>query len=110
MFSNVAVAGWLFDIKLAHGGGPYTVMQANTVIGDEAAPFAETHGASLRAIFDLADGDATQVMISTGQSGNRLSPHYGDLAEPWRDGRYIALPLSEAGARAIAVHRLVLTP
>ena len=110
VFSNVAVAGWLFDIKLAHGGGPYTVMQANTVIGDEAAPFAETHGASLRAIFDLADGDATQVMISTGQSGNRLSPHYGDLAEPWRDGRYIALPLSEAGARAIAVHRLVLTP
>jgi penicillin amidase len=28
-------------------------------------------------------------MIATGQSGNPLSPFYGNLAEPWRDGKYL---------------------
>ncbi len=110
ILSDVPVIGGLFDIKLAHGGGPYTVMQANTHIRDNDAPFAEVHGASLRVIVDLADLDSTEVMISTGQSGNVLSPHYRDLAPLWGAGDYISLPMSAEGVDAVAAYRLTLVP
>ncbi|MDP6351829.1 MAG: penicillin acylase family protein [Alphaproteobacteria bacterium] len=109
-FSAIPVIGPLFDLKIGHGGGPYTVMQANTTIADEAAPFAEVHGAALRVIFDLGDDDSGQVMIHTGQSGNRLSPHYDDLARRWADGVYVAMPMTGAAIERITVHRLRLEP
>ena len=39
-------------------------------------------------IVDLARPDAARFMIAPGQSGNPLSPHWGDLLRPWRDVRY----------------------
>jgi len=53
--------------------------------------FQHTHGASLRAIYDLADLDRSEFMIAPGQSGNPLSRHWGDLAQDWADGRHFAI-------------------
>ena len=92
------------------GGGPYTVMQANTRIDNEAAPFAETHGAGLRLIFDLSGVDGTQAIVHTGQSGHPLSPHYSDLADPWASGAYLTVPMSPEAIAAAAPHVLRLTP
>ena len=110
MLSSLPVVGPLFTIEREHGGGPYTVMQANTRIGDAAAPFSETHGASLRTIFDLADPDGSQAMVNTGQSGHVLSPHYDDLADLWARGDYLTVPMSRDAVEDIAAHRLILTP
>lgn len=109
-FTNIPVLGYLFDIDLPHGGGPYTVMQANTQISNHADPFGEIHGASLRVIFDLAEPDRNLVMITTGQSGNRFSQWYDDLSTPWANGNYIELPLSADGVARVSKHILRLEP
>ena len=109
-FSGIPVLGKLFDITHPHDGGPYTVMQANTTLRNEKVPFEENHGAALRAIFDLSDLDNTHLMISTGQSGNRLSKHYSSLSGLWRKGKYIKLPMSLEGVRDATHERLTLLP
>ncbi|MCS7057499.1 MAG: penicillin acylase family protein [Meiothermus sp.] len=53
--------------------------------------FLHTSGASLRTLFDLADLDNSRVVYPMGQSSDPFSPHYDDLLELWRDGRYIPL-------------------
>lgn len=50
------------------------------------------HGASYRALYDMADPDASRFMITTGQSGNVMSRHYDDLAPLWGRGEYIEIP------------------
>ena len=68
--------------------------------------FPHTHGASLRALYDLANLDRTQFIITPGQSGHPLSPNWGDLALLWANGRYVSI----AGTRdALAVDGRILT-
>lgn len=50
------------------------------------------HGASYRALYDMADPDTSRFMITTGQSGNVMSRHYDDLAPLWGRGEYIEIP------------------
>ena len=66
-------------------------------IGDEDEPFLDRHGPSLRMIVDLAAPDEARFMIVPGQSGNPLSPHWGDLVRPWRDVAYLTFGSDESG-------------
>ncbi len=108
--SRVSIVGRIFDIIQEHGGGPYTVMQANTTISRTDAPFEENHGAALRAIFDLSEPDATHLMISTGQSGNIFSEHYRDLSRDWVNNKWIIVPTTDKTVRGRARHTLILNP
>jgi penicillin amidase len=74
--------------------------------GEGDGVFEDVHGPGFRAVYDLADLDNSRFMIATGQSGNPLSPHYGDLAERWRDGHYVKL----VGDATVDGRRLRLTP
>jgi penicillin G amidase len=49
-------------------------------------------------------------MISTGQSGNPLSSHYGDLVEQWRDGRHFTISGSLEQVTSEGLRRLTLRP
>jgi penicillin amidase len=49
-------------------------------------------------------------VIATGQSGNPLSPHYGDMVERWRDGRHVTIATDKETARQRAVSTLTLMP
>ena len=109
-FSGTPLLGTLFDITHPHDGGPYTVMQANTTLRNEEKPFEENHGAALRAIFDLSHLDNTHVMISTGQSGNRLSRHYSSFSKLWTDGKYVKLPMSSEEIQKVVREQLILLP
>lgn len=40
-----------------------------------------------RLIVDLGSGESL-ALLATGQSGNPVSPHYGDMIEAWREGRF----------------------
>lgn len=51
--------------------------------------FKHVHGAGLRAVYDVKNPDQSRFMIATGQSGNPFSPHYSDLLDDWREGRYL---------------------
>ncbi len=106
IFSRIPVLGGLFTLEPATGGGNFTVNRGTPALSEGDDLFRHIHGPGLRAVFDLADLDNSRFMISSGQSGNVLSPHFGDLAPLWRDGGYLKL-VAPAQDEA---ERLVLTP
>lgn len=104
---------WLrrfFDITVPSGGDGYTLNVGRMDWGDAAEPFANRHAASLRAIYDLADPEASVFIHPTGQSGNPLSAHYRDLAPLWARGEYLPMTMDRARLEAAGVERLVLKP
>lgn len=110
LISRIPVLRDLFDIGIETDGSFHTVNRGASRISDERAPFAHQHGAGYRAIYDLADLSRSRFIITTGQSGNPLSPHYGDFVERWRDGRHVELAADRDTLAATGRHRLVLTP
>jgi penicillin amidase len=68
--------------------------------------FDSVHGASFRAVYDLAALDRSRFMMAPGQSGNLLSPHAQDFLKRWRDGDTISL----GPAAAVVAATLTLTP
>jgi penicillin amidase len=107
-FGFVAYVSRFFNVSPETPGDTFTVNVGHFFIRDEARPFADRHGPSLRAIYDLADLDKSLYMQSTGQSGNVMSPWYASLADRWARVEYITIP---ARRESIDVaHRLVLTP
>ncbi|MDW3207503.1 MAG: penicillin acylase family protein [Alphaproteobacteria bacterium] len=77
---------------LETNGGDHTINRGQSRGGDGRHPFRHIHGAGYRAIYDLSDLDNSLYALAGGQSGNPFSPHYDDLLEPWRDGRYFRIP------------------
>jgi len=104
---------WLrrfFDIRVPTGGDSYTLNVGRMDWADPAEPFANRHAASLRAIYDLADPEASVFIHPTGQSGNPLSAHYRDLTPLWARGEYVPMAMDRARLEAAGVQRLVLQP
>ncbi len=107
ILDQVPLAGAFFGYGLETPGGTSTVNRGSTAYG--AGPdrrFENIHGAGYRAIYDLGDPANSRFMIATGQSGNPLSPWYGNLARRWRDGQYLKL----VGPKTGTERRLRLTP
>jgi penicillin G amidase len=109
-FSRVAGLNRIFDIRVPSGGGSYTINRGAMDWGDEDEPFANRHASSLRAIYDLADPQASVFIMPGGQSGNPLSAHYRDLAPLWARGEYLPMISERARLEAAGVQRLVLKP
>src|ERR1044071_1770948 len=108
-FTRVPVLRWFFDLSAPTGGDAYSINVGITDIRDGEAPFANVHGAGYRAIYDLEDLDRSLFMQSTGQSGNPLSPLYGDLVKPWSEVDYIPMSTRRRDAEAGALGLLKLT-
>jgi penicillin amidase len=109
VFAHVPLLGRLAQLSIETGGGNDTVNRGQTS-GTGTNPFAHTHGAGFRAVYDLADLSRSLFIIATGQSGNPLSPHYGDMMERWRDGGHVEIATSRDAARKRAESILVLAP
>ena len=73
-------------------------------------PYAVTTVPSMRMILDVTNWDAGRMIHTTGQSGHPLSPHYIDMADPWRLIQYNAAPFSRAAVEAATVETLRLLP
>jgi penicillin G amidase len=67
-------------------------------------------GASMRAVYDLADADATRIALCPGQSGHPASPHYDDLLEGWLAGEYVPFATARTHVDELAEACLILTP
>ena len=63
--------------------------------GRSPAPMRATY----RAIYDLADLDASRFVTATGQSGNPLSRHYRDLTTLWATGGSVPIERDRASYR-----------
>ncbi|GGI72723.1 penicillin amidase [Saccharopolyspora subtropica] len=96
-----------FDVgPLPRGGSPDTVNQSSY----RTADFRQTNGPSFRMVLDVGDWDSSIAVNTPGQSGDPDDPHYRDLAEPWRTGRYFPLAHTRAAVERIAERRFLLLP
>jgi penicillin amidase len=53
----------------------------------------------MRYIFDFANPDEFYLVLTTGQSGNVMSPHYRDMSNMWLNGGYIKIRTDETSIR-----------
>ena len=90
IWPNIPVLGNWLALTIPDDGGYDTIDNASTQISDESQPFAAIHGPTMRMVVDMAMPDAARFMVTPGQSGNVLSPHYADLMSGWRDVTYVA--------------------
>jgi penicillin amidase len=109
-FSRRPLLARFFDVRVPTPGGTYTVNAGRSDFGNEAAPYANRHAAGYRGIYDLADPQGTLFILSAGQSGNPLSPHYRSFAAAWARGEYVRAFTDRALLEADGVKRLLLTP
>ncbi len=105
-FGNVAPLARFFDVASPSAGDGFTVNVGQYDFKDKAAPFANRHAASLRAIYDLSDLEKSQFIYQTGQSGLVWSKRYKDMAQPWSEVQYRPLQLKPSSY----VHELSLVP
>lgn len=96
LFDRLPILGGLFAIEVETDGDNFTVNRG-TAIPQPGLRFPHVHGASLRAVFDLADLDRSLFMLPGGQSGNPLSGHFDDLVTRWRDGGFLTIVAGDGG-------------
>ncbi|HLT02917.1 MAG TPA: penicillin acylase family protein, partial [Geminicoccaceae bacterium] len=110
IFAGQPVLSRLFDIEVATGGDSVTVNVGHFNPRNEQWPFASTHAATYRAIYDLADLERSRFVAATGQSGNPLSRHYRDFTALWASGRSVLIARDPASYRRQAIGELRLEP
>ncbi len=113
LLGRLPLVGGLTDKVVSSDGADDTVNRGTALWPLDpisGAPLARgyqhVHGASLRAVYDLADLDNSRFMIATGQSGNPLSRLAYRFTEAWKDGLYVKLVAPETDRR----QRLRLIP
>lgn len=107
---DVPLIGSWFDVDVPGPGDNQTVNVGGYSIDDEKAPFVSRYGAGFRAIYDLADLERSIFVISTGQVGHPLSPHYGDQSRLWSEGRYVPMTTRRDLVAQEATGTLTLSP
>jgi penicillin amidase len=65
---------------------------------------------SLRAVFDVGAWENSRFVLPGGQSGNPLSPHYGDLFPLWQRGDGVPIAFTADEMKAAAIDTLDLRP
>lgn len=90
-FSEVPVLRDIFELRAPTPGDGHTVNVGAMRHTNKRYPYANQHAASLRSIYDLSNLDQSIFIYSTGQSGNPLSPFYGNLKRPWAELQYLPL-------------------
>jgi penicillin amidase len=89
LLSGAPLLDRLFTVRVPHGGDGASINVGHFYFDGE--DFAAIHAGSMRAIYDLADLDASLFVQAPGQSGNPMSPHYRDLAPLWAQGGYFEI-------------------
>jgi hypothetical protein len=98
----------LFNIPaVPKSGDAYTLLASSSATETGAD---QTSGASYAFVFDVKDWDNSTGLNAPGQSAQPLSPHYGDLAPLWGEGKYMPMAFSRARVDAIARSTLMLQP
>jgi penicillin G amidase len=110
IFGDQPLLDRLFNIETPSGGDATTVDVGHFAPRDEQRPFANTHAASYRGLYDLGDLDRSRWIAATGQSGNPLSSHYRDLTRFWAGGESVPMTRRADAYGSGAIGRLRLLP
>lgn len=96
---NDSSFAFLFHRSIASEGASNSINVAPFSFAENNR-FSQFVGPSYRQIIDLGNVGMEQFSLSTGQSGNLLSPHYDDWIANHQQGRYMMMKIS-APAEAI---------
>lgn len=110
VFQHVPYLSGLSDLSIASSGDFYTLDRGGSFDPPADQPFARQHGGGYRAIYDLANPDRSRFMITTGESGHFLAPHYGDLVHLWNDVKSVTLSGSQQDLIDQNAALMVFTP
>ncbi|MGD0186544.1 MAG: penicillin acylase family protein [Roseiarcus sp.] len=110
VYSKIPLLDRVSDLSVPSSGGFYTLDRGGGFTTPADQPFARTHGAGFRGIYDLADPDKSRFMITTGESGQIFSPHYRDFVPLWIDGKSITLAGSEDDLKRAGAKEFIFTP
>ncbi|PKO67254.1 MAG: penicillin amidase [Betaproteobacteria bacterium HGW-Betaproteobacteria-16] len=105
-FSNVGPLAKVFDVRVPTGGDRFTVNMGHFHANHAKEPFANRHGPSLRALYDLGDLENSRFIYQTGQSGLVFSERYRDMSAEWATVQYRPLRMDPPAYS----HRLTLRP
>jgi penicillin amidase len=99
---------WIFNL------GPYPIGGSRSTLNKTDFYFEDPYdvfrGPSYRQVVDLSDNSQFLTIITPGQSGNRLSPHYRDQMNLWFKGLFHPLKLDRKQIETGRYKRLVLKP
>ena len=107
-FGKVPLLARVFDLTAPVPGDTYTINVGRYTFRDDADPFASRHAAGFRGIYDLSNLENSRFIQSSGQSGNRLSPWYGDYAKLWAGGHSIPMRTQRAEVEKNRIGTLTL--
>lgn len=71
---------------------------------------AHVYLASMRMVADMSDLSAARIILPTGQSGVRGTPHYDDQIEHWLHGDLKPMHFTTQQIANAAQHHIALTP
>jgi penicillin amidase len=108
VYSHVPLLDRISDLSVPASGGFYTLDRGEGFRPKPGQPFARTHAAGYRGLYDLGDPAKSRFMITTGESGHIFSRHYGDLVPLWADVKAITLSGGEDELRRQGAEELVL--
>jgi len=107
---SMAPFKWLWNIGPAEFPGDISTISPGTYTDISQKPYRAVHGASMRHIVDFGDVDGSDLVITTGQSGQWLSPHYDDQAELWHGSRYLKISMDREAIEKDSIGRTMLVP
>jgi penicillin amidase len=110
LFSSLPVIRAFGTLSIESDGDGRTVNKQDMNVRDRRAPFASRHGAGVRAIYTLADLDASRFILSTGPAGHPFSRFYDSMLRDWRDVRYVRFAPNRAEAERGAAGVIELKP
>jgi penicillin G amidase len=105
--------------------GPFELGGDGTTIFNTEYPFSESieeypmfrHdlfendlGPSMRYIYDFANPDEFYLILTTGESGNIMSKHYGDMSLLWLEGKYMNIRTNQESIKSPMNRLLILLP
>ncbi|UCD83522.1 MAG: penicillin acylase family protein [Deltaproteobacteria bacterium] len=95
--------------------GPYPLAGSQETINNGYysyfdKPFSVTLGPSLRHLVDMADVEGARMVITTGQSERRLSPHNRDQVSLWVGGEYRPMLMNWDKIRGLPGKHLTFIP
>jgi penicillin amidase len=98
------------EVKAWHRGPYPRPGDGNSVLATGGTNFRQTTGASYRQVLDLSDWDKSMMTNVPGEVGDPRSPHYDDLIDDWREGKYHPMPYTRAAVEAATTERIRLQP
>ncbi len=101
IWSRLPLVGDWLTLEIPDDGGLSTLDNATMAVRNVTRPYAAVHGPTMRMIVDMASPGQARFMITPGESGNPLSPHYSDLLTPWRDVAYVQFSDDASGGTLV---------